>query len=115
MADLIVTYNAGERFMLRLDYANYFVDYTAFRNGFRDRNDNTVSAYVFYRVRPRTSLFYEYEFVDVGYSDNVLSDSAEHHSFLGVQWDVTAKSKGSVKAVTALNFSNPIKNSNDFI
>jgi len=117
MADLIVTYNAGERFMLRLDYANYFVDYTAFRNGFRDRNDNTVSAYVFYRVMPKTSLFYEYEFVDVSYRDNVLSDSAEHHSFLGVQWDVTAKSKGSVKAGYGLkDFSRSgIKNSNEFI
>ncbi|MFA4918375.1 MAG: outer membrane beta-barrel protein [Thermodesulfovibrionales bacterium] len=117
MADLIVTYNAGERFMLRLDYTNYFVDYTAFRNGFRDRNDNTVSAYVFYRFRPKTSLFYEYEFVDVSYSDNVLSDSAEHHSFLGIQWDVTAKSKGSVKAGYGLkDFSRSgIKNSNEFI
>ena len=98
LADFIVTYNLGERFMLRLDYANYFVDYTASRNDFRDRNDNTVSAYLFYLFRPKTSLFYEYEFVDVSYVDNILSNSAEHHSFLGVQWDVTAKSKGSVKA-----------------
>ena len=67
LANLIVTYNVGERFMLRLDYANYFVDYTASRNDFRDRNDNTVSAYVFYLFRPKTSLFYEYEFVDVSY------------------------------------------------
>jgi polysaccharide biosynthesis protein VpsM len=117
MANFIVTYNAGERFMLRLDYANYFADYTAFRNGFRDRNDNTVSAYVFYRFRPKTSLFYEYEFVDVSYRDNVLSNSAEHHSFLGVQWDVTAKSKGSLKAGYGLkDFDRSgIKNINEFI
>jgi len=117
LADLIVTYNLGERFMLRLDYANYFVDYTASRNDFRDRNDNTVSAYLFYLFRPKTSLFYEYEFVDVGYRDNVLSDSTEHHSFIGVQWDVTAKSKGSVKAGYGLkDFSNSgIKNNNEFI
>jgi polysaccharide biosynthesis protein VpsM len=117
LANFIVTYNVGERFMLRLDYANYFVDYTASRNDFRDRDDNTVSAYLFYLFRPKTSLFYEYEFVDVGYVDNILSDSTEHHSFLGVQWDVTAKSRGSVKAGYGLkDFSRSgIKNSNEFI
>ena len=117
LADFIVTYNLGERFMLRLDYANYFVDYTASRNDFRDRSDNTVSAYLFYLFRPKTSFFYEYEFVDVSYVDNFLSDSTEHHNFLGVQWDVTAKSKGSVKAGYGLkDFSKSgIKNSNEFI
>jgi polysaccharide biosynthesis protein VpsM len=117
LADFIVTYNVGNRFMLRLDYANYFVDYTASRNDFRDRKDNTVSAYLFYLFRPKTSLFYEYEFVDVGYIDKLMSDSTEHHSFLGVQWDVTAKSKGSVKAGYGLkDFSKSgIKNSNEFI
>jgi len=117
LADLIVTYNVGERFIVRLDYANYYVDYTASRNDFRDRNDNSVSAYVFYLFRPKTSLFYEYEFVDVSYADNVTSDSAEHHNFLGVQWDVTAKSKGSLKAGYGLkDFSQSgTKNSNDFI
>lgn len=117
LANFVVTYNVGDRFMLRLDYANYFVDYTASRNGFRDRNDNTASAYLFYLFRPKTSLFCEYEFVDVSYVKDIQSNSAEHHGFLGIQWDVTSKTKGSVKAGYGLkDFSrSDIKNSNDFI
>lgn len=98
LADLNIMYNVSDRLNFRLDYANYFVNYTASRNDFRDRIDNSLSAYVFYRFRPKTSLFYEYEFVDVNYDKDIMSDSTEHHNFLGIQWDITAKSKGSIKA-----------------
>lgn len=98
LANLIVTYNTRHRLMFRLDYANYLVDYAASRNKFRDRNDNSLSAYVYYKLRPKTSLFYEYAFINVDYRNDVLSNSKEYNHFVGIQWDVTAKSKGSVKA-----------------
>jgi len=117
LANFITRYETSDRLMFRLDYSNYLVNYTSSRNNFRDRDDNSISAYVFYKFRPKTSLFYEYEFIDIAYSDNVLSDSNEHHHFFGIQWDVSAKSKGSIKAGYGLkDFSSPgFKNSNDFI
>jgi polysaccharide biosynthesis protein VpsM len=98
LANLVVTYDTGHRLMFRLDYANYLVDYTASRNKFRDRLDNSFAAYIFYKLRPKTALFYEYAFVDVDYRDNIVSNSKEHNQFVGIQWDMTAKSKGSIKA-----------------
>jgi polysaccharide biosynthesis protein VpsM len=98
LANLIVTYNTQNRLMFRLDYANYLVDYAASRNKFRDRNDNSLTAYIFYKLRPKTSLFYEYAFINVDYRNDIVSNSNEHNQFVGIQWDVTAKSKGSVKA-----------------
>ena len=117
LANFITKYEAGDRLQFRLDYSNYLVDYTASRNNFRDRNDNAISFYVFYKFRPKTSLFYEYEFVDISYRDNVLSDSTEHHHFGGIQWDITAKSKGSIKAGYGIkDFSGSgIQNNRDFI
>jgi polysaccharide biosynthesis protein VpsM len=117
LVNFIIRYEAGDRLILRLDYSNYLVGYTASRNNFRDRDDNAISAYLFYKLQPKTSLFYQYEFIDVGYRDNILSDSTEQHNFLGVQWDMTAKSKGSVKAGYGIKdfSSSDIQDSRDFI
>ncbi len=117
LANINVMYNASDRFNFRLDYANYLVNYTASRNDFRDRIDNSLSAYVFYRFRPKTSLFYEYEFVDISYDDDISSDSVEHHNFFGVQWDITAKSRGSIKAGYGFKdfSSSDVDDDNEFI
>jgi polysaccharide biosynthesis protein VpsM len=117
LANVITRYEASDRLMFRLDYSNNLVDYSASRNNFRDRDDNAISAYIFYKFQPKTSLFYEYEFVDIGYRDNILSDSTEHHNFCGIQWDITAKSKGSIKAGYGIkDFSDPnIKRGQDLI
>jgi polysaccharide biosynthesis protein VpsM len=104
LADLMIVYDTENRLKFRLDYSYNLVDYLAARNSFRDRSDNSVSAYIFYKVKPKTSVFYEYELVDIDYRDSVLSNSIEHHNFVGIQWDVTAKSKGSVKAGYGLKY-----------
>jgi hypothetical protein len=117
LANFIATYELSERFKLRVDYNNFLVNYTASRNDFRDRDDNALSGYLFYRLQPKTTLFIEYEYLDVRYEEDVLSDSREHHYFCGVQWDITAKSKGSVKAGYGVkDFSRgSVNNSDDFI
>ena len=117
LADVMAVYDTENRLKFRLDYSYNLVDYLAARNSFRDRSDNSVAAYVFYKLKPKTALFYEYEFVGIDYRDNILSNSDEHHNFIGVQWDVTAKSKGSVKAGYGLKyFSDPaIKDAKNFI
>jgi len=98
LANVIVTYDVSDRFKVRADYSNFFVNYVAGRNDFRDRDDNVISGYLFYQYKPRTAFFIEYDFLDIQYREDVSLNSEEHHYFTGVQWDITAKSKGSVKA-----------------
>ncbi|OGW38105.1 MAG: hypothetical protein A2Y97_08475 [Nitrospirae bacterium RBG_13_39_12] len=95
---LMLTYDVSRRFNLRFDYSHFLVDYDATRNDFRERNDNAFSGYVFYRLQPKTSLFVQYEFIDIIYNENIMSNSQEHNYFAGLSWDITAKSKGSIKA-----------------
>ncbi len=98
LANLILTYSIADRFKLRFDYSNFIVNYEASRNDFRDRIDNAISSYFFYRFKPKTTLFIEYEYFDINYDEDIMSNSKEHHYFSGLEWDITAKSKGSIKA-----------------
>ena len=98
LASASAAYNVSDRFKIRLDYSNYIVDYEAGRNDFRNRTDNALAAYVFYRFQPKTSAFVEYEYVVIDFRSSDEFDSKEHHLFGGITWDVTGKTKGTVKA-----------------
>ena len=117
LASFTGMYDVSDRLQLRFDYSYFLVNYLADRNDFRNRNDNALSGYLFYKFRPKTSLFAEYEFVDIRYDKDTVSNSREHHFFGGIQWDITAKSKGSIKAgYGTKEFTHSgIGNSNDFI
>jgi hypothetical protein len=116
LANFIVKYAISERFELRVDSSYFLVNYDKARNNYRDRHDWSLSAYTFYKAMPKTRFFIEYEYVDITYDKNILSDSQEHHYFGGIQWDITAKSKGSIKAgYGAKDFASATKTSNDFI
>jgi hypothetical protein len=117
LSNVILTYPISEKFKFRIDYSNFFVHYDASRNNFRDRDDNAFSGYIFYKFKPKTSVFVEYQFIDIKYNEGILSDSQEHHYFGGLQWDITAKSKGSIKTGYGIkDFSmSALQSSKDFI
>lgn len=117
LANVIVTYEASDRLKFRVDYTNFLVDYSASRNDFRDRDDNSVSGYIFFKFLPKTAFFTEYEFLDVKYEKDTAFNSREHHYFGGIQWDITAKSKGSIKAGYGMKdfTDSDIKTSKDFV
>jgi len=98
LLSFIATYRLSERFKLRAGYANYIVRYDENSLDFRDRDDNAFSGYIFYKFKPKTSLFVQYEFIDIQYSKNTISNSKEYHYLGGIQWDMTAKSSGTIKA-----------------
>ncbi|MBI5640007.1 MAG: outer membrane beta-barrel protein [Nitrospirae bacterium] len=103
-----LSYEIGDKTLLRFDYTHFLVRYTEAGDDFRNRSDNSLSGYAFYKVRPKTSVFAQYEFVDIEYDRSVLSSSSEQHIFGGLRWEVTAKSKGLVKAGYGLKkFDNP--------
>lgn len=95
--NFLTTYEPSGKFKFRLDYSNYWLDYDDLANDFRDRTDNTVSAYVFYKIKPKTSIFVEYDFADISYDENSFFDSKEHRYYAGVDWDMTAKTRGRAK------------------
>jgi hypothetical protein len=97
LASTSVAYTLSDRFKVRLEYANYLVHYEAGRNDFENRTDNTLATYVYYALTPKTSAFVEYDFVDVDFKTSNEFDSKEHHLFGGITWDITGKTKGTVK------------------
>jgi len=103
-----VAYNLFERFKVKLEYSNYLVHYDADRNDFENRTDNTLATYVFYALTPKTSAFVEYDFVNVDFKTSDELDSKEHHFYGGVAWDITGKTKGTVKGgYEVKNFRGP--------
>ena len=95
---LLTSYDTGNRFRVRFDYSNFLLRYDAERNFPRDRTDNLFSGYLYYKLKAKTSLFVQYSFADIGYEEGTSLNSTEHNVYGGIEWDVTAKSKGSVKA-----------------
>jgi hypothetical protein len=93
-----LTYDISPKVGTRIDYANFRVDYISSRNDFRDRTDNAVSGSIYYRVKPKTTTFLQYRFIDINYDEDIVSDSEEHLFYGGLMWDITEKSEGRVYA-----------------
>ncbi|RUA01632.1 MAG: hypothetical protein DSY89_04245 [Deltaproteobacteria bacterium] len=98
------SYALTEKFKLRFDYTRIDLDYDERPDDEipligRDRQDNGYSGYLFYKMRPKMSVFAQYQFIDIDYDLDVLAgDSEEHQYFGGILWDMTAKSRGRLKA-----------------
>jgi polysaccharide biosynthesis protein VpsM len=94
---LILSYDITEKISVRTDYSNFLLQYDDMAIEYADRSDNRFSGYLFYRIKSKTALFTEIEFMNIGYRTSE-TDSSELRYFLGVDWDITEKSKGSFKA-----------------
>ncbi len=97
LLSFVATYKPSGKFEFRFDYSNYMLDFDSGDNSFRDREDNSFAGYVFYRFKPKTSLFAEYEYADIEYDINTGFNSEEYRYYGGLDWDVTAKTRGRVK------------------
>lgn len=90
-------YEFTPKLKFRGDYSWHNLGYVHDRNQYRDRDDQTGSAYVFFKALPKTAFFVQYEYTLIQYDQQVQSDSNEHHYYAGVDWDVTEKSRGRLK------------------
>lgn len=117
LIDLVSTYDLSQKFKLRADYSNFDVQYDDSRNSFKDRMDNTLAGYLFYKYSPKTAFFTEYEYVDIKYDTDTIKDGAEHHVYGGMEWAMSAKSTGRIKAGYGIKeFDDPsIDGGRDFI
>ncbi len=94
---IVTSYEPSQRFKIRFDFSNYFTKFDKSINKYRDRQDNSFSAYIFYKFKPKTSIFLEYEHADIDYDRRSGYDSKENRYYTGINWEVSAKSKGQVK------------------
>ncbi len=94
---LILSYDITDKISVRTDYSNFLLQYDDMAIEYADRADNRISGYLFYRIKSKTALFTEVEFMDISYRMSEM-DSNELRYFLGIDWDITEKSKGSFKA-----------------
>jgi hypothetical protein len=88
-----VSYEFSPKTRIEGEYGFYTLDYSADRNAFRDREDNSFAGRFFYRFLPKTSALLEYNFIDIDYDEDVISDSEEHQVYAGVEWIATVKSR----------------------
>ncbi len=64
----------------------------------RQRVETTVQADLYWKFRPTISGFVEGSYTDYGYDTNTTQDNSATQAALGLTWNVTAKSTGTVKA-----------------
>lgn len=91
-------YDLSSRFSTRVDYTNHYLTYDQDQFNYRNEWDNTVAAYLFYRIMPKTSLFVEYQYVKFNYDTSAQDNNTENYVYGGVTWDITAKSTGRIQA-----------------
>ncbi|MHB8763273.1 MAG: outer membrane beta-barrel protein [Deferrisomatales bacterium] len=98
LGKLSVAYDTGRRMRFGVGYTNHRIEYAAADNADRDRQDHLFSGSLGYRLEPKTWAFLEYERIYVGYDEAVLPDSRQDLVFGGLEWNVTQKSRGRVRA-----------------
>ncbi len=98
LIDFIITYDAPSgKFKIQSNYSNYNLDYQNTGVNYRDRIDNSYGLSLYYHFWPKTAIFGEYNFSDIEFSTGSTYDSVEHKYYGGVQWDVTARTRGTLK------------------
>lgn len=93
-----MTYDMGTHFRLRGEYAHYSVAYDDISNQDRDRDDDKYSAYLYYKLTGKSSIFTEYDFVDISYDQLEQLQSEEHVVWGGFRWRHSEKTMGEIKA-----------------
>jgi len=96
--DFITTYETPSgKLKLKFNYSNYDLHYREKIVSYRNRNDNSFGVSAFYKFWPKTSLFGEYNFSNINFDNGKTDDSVENRYYAGVNWDMTAKTRGRLK------------------
>lgn len=91
-----IIYQLMGRSKIEIDYA---VHSWKFRQStYRDRSEGVVSGFLYYRFLPNTSAFIEHDRKTVDFNEiTVPYDNKAQSSLIGLTWDATRRSKGTVK------------------
>jgi len=90
------TYQLADRSKIQMDYTR--TSWNFMLSEYRSRDEDLVSTYFYYRFMPKTSAFVEYDWKNVAYDEKVNGlDSRVHSGFLGLTWEMSASTRGTVK------------------
>ncbi len=89
------------KFRLRADYGQFTIDYDKGLFRYKEHKDSSYSGYIYFKFMPKTSVFLEYTSSALDYDDLYGLDSTETDYMLGLQWELTEKTTGSIKAGTS--------------
>ncbi len=96
--DFITAYDSPSgKYKFQFNYSNYDLEYDDDPEKYRDRNDNSFGVSGFYKFWPKTSLFLEYNYADIKFDTTSINDSIENRYYGGATWDITAKTRGTIK------------------
>lgn len=95
-AALSVSYAFVDVASLQLDYTRTSLDFLD--SGFRTREEDFASLYLYYRVLPNTSAFLEYDFKNIAYDTTERNDNVVHSGLVGATWEISEYSRGTAKA-----------------
>ena len=95
-AAVTATYQFVDRSKIKMEYTR--TKWRFMLSEYRSRDEDLVATYLYYRFAPSTSAFVEYDWKNVAYDkkDNGL-DSQVQSGFLGLTWEMTASTRGTVK------------------
>lgn len=89
-----------DRYKAEVAYTLTNWDFSRADNQYRNRTENLIATYFYYRFLPRTAAFVEYDFKTVDYElkTNGGLNNTVQTPFLGLKWDISEETKGTVKA-----------------
>jgi hypothetical protein len=99
-ASAAVRHPVGPKLWVEVRLAHFMLDYEETRNDFRDRTDTTIGGTIFYDLFPKTSVLAEYNHINVTFENEeepLSRDSTVQQIAAGVLYELTAKSKGTLK------------------
>ncbi|MDA8100379.1 MAG: outer membrane beta-barrel protein [Nitrospiraceae bacterium] len=92
-----LSYQLADLSKVQLDYTH--TTWTFKQSTFRDRDEDLAAAYLYYRFLPKTSAFVEFDYANVDFSEVTTPlDNKVTSALAGVTWEITDRSKGTVKA-----------------
>jgi hypothetical protein len=92
-------YRFANRYKVKLAYRNILRDFWDWEDEVDNYVRNEVSASVYYRLLPKTSVLAEYTFYHMDNEERFMlsTDNYNHHIWVGVEWEPGAKIKGGIK------------------
>jgi hypothetical protein len=106
-ASVSAAYQLATRSKVQFDYTK--TSWNFMTSNFRDRDEDLIAGYIYYRFLPKTSAFVEYDRKMVDFTQVTTKlDNAMDTLSLGITWDIDESSKGTIKAGrTAKDFEDP--------
>ncbi len=93
-----LSYEFADRFKAQMDYTRTNFDFSTAETQFRNRSEDLIAAYLYYRFMPKTSAFVEYDFKNVVFDEKTDGlDNQVQKPLLGVKWEISELTKGIAK------------------